>query len=309
MSNLFFFTGLAPAVTAVGCDAQEEVGGHRGDGDHKAHKRDEQVIIQGQSQVAGLEALFSERKEGGTLNFRGAPTLRQLRIRCAALYPVPQPFQQRLHGAAAHPRVTPDLQGHQPWEAFEGFKAQESQAAVAEVQVSEVHEALEGLGVHPPQPGIVAQVDVYQAASLPEHVSWHVAEVVEAQIQVYQALGVEEQARRQLHQRVVPQIQHAELHVACEIARRHRGDAVVGQAEVAGVHRQVWGYGEQPLVAAVHYLVTACTEDWAAGTCFRVHHTSCQEEEDQQQGWVGRPGPGKLYPAVTHRWQLAAAAL
>lgn len=60
MSNLFFFTGLAPAVTAVGCDAQEEVGGHRSDGDHKTHKRDEKVIIQGQSQVAGLEALFSE---------------------------------------------------------------------------------------------------------------------------------------------------------------------------------------------------------------------------------------------------------
>lgn len=60
MSNLFFFIGLAPTVTAVGRDAQEEVGGYRSDGDHKAHKCDEEVIIQGQSQVAGLEALFSE---------------------------------------------------------------------------------------------------------------------------------------------------------------------------------------------------------------------------------------------------------
>lgn len=60
MSNLLFLAGLAPAVTAVGRDAQEEVGGHGSDGDHEAHKGDEEVIIQGQGQVAGLEALFSE---------------------------------------------------------------------------------------------------------------------------------------------------------------------------------------------------------------------------------------------------------
>lgn len=79
-SNLFLFTGLAPTVAAVGCDAQEEVGGHRGNGDHEAHKCDEEVIIQGQSQVTGLEALLSEGEERGTLNFRGAPALSQLRI-------------------------------------------------------------------------------------------------------------------------------------------------------------------------------------------------------------------------------------
>lgn len=59
-SNLFLFTGLAPTVTAVGCDTEEEVGGHGGNGDHEAHKRNEEVIIQGQGQVAGLEALLSE---------------------------------------------------------------------------------------------------------------------------------------------------------------------------------------------------------------------------------------------------------
>lgn len=79
-SNLFLFAGLAPTVAAVGCDAQEEVGGHGCDGDHKTHKRDEEVIIQGQGQVAGFEALLSEGEEGGALNLRGAPTLSQLRI-------------------------------------------------------------------------------------------------------------------------------------------------------------------------------------------------------------------------------------
>lgn len=41
MSDLFLFTGLTPAVAAVGGDAQEEVGGHRGDGDHEAHECNE----------------------------------------------------------------------------------------------------------------------------------------------------------------------------------------------------------------------------------------------------------------------------
>lgn len=79
-SNLFLLAGLAPAVAAVGRDAQEEVGGHGCDGDHEAHKCDEEVIIQGQGQVAGLETLLGEREEWGTLHFRGAPTLSQLRI-------------------------------------------------------------------------------------------------------------------------------------------------------------------------------------------------------------------------------------
>lgn len=172
-----------------------------------------------------------------------------------------------------------------------------------------MHEALEGLGVHPPQPGVVAQVDMHQSVSFPEHVSWHMAEVVVAQIQVRQALGMEKKAWGKLHQGVVAQIQHSEFHVACEIARRHGRNAVVGQAEVAGVHRQVRGYREQPLTTTVHDLVMTCTKDWAAGTGIRVYHPSCQEEEDQQQGWVGRPGPGKLGPGVAHLWQLAAAML
>lgn len=79
-SYLFLFTGFAPTVAAVGCDAQEEVGGHRCDGYHEAHECDEEVIIQGQGQVTSLEALLSEREEWGTLNFRGAPALSQLRI-------------------------------------------------------------------------------------------------------------------------------------------------------------------------------------------------------------------------------------
>lgn len=79
-SNLFLFTGLAPTVAAVGGDAQEEVGGHGGNGDHEAHKRNEEVIIQGQGQMAGLEALLSEGEEWGTLDFRGTPALSQLRI-------------------------------------------------------------------------------------------------------------------------------------------------------------------------------------------------------------------------------------
>lgn len=67
-------------MAAVGCDAQEEVGGHRRDGDHEAHKCNEEVIIQGQGQVAGLEALLSEGEEWGTLNFRGTSAFSQLRI-------------------------------------------------------------------------------------------------------------------------------------------------------------------------------------------------------------------------------------
>lgn len=80
MSNLFLFTGLAPAVAAVGCDAQEEVGGHGCDGDHETHERDEEVIVQGQGQVAGFEALLSEGEEWGALDFGGPPALSQLRI-------------------------------------------------------------------------------------------------------------------------------------------------------------------------------------------------------------------------------------
>lgn len=79
-SNLFLFTGFAPTVAAVGCDAQEEIGGHRCDGYYEAHECNEEVIIQGQGQVTSLEALFSEGEEWGTLNLRGAPALSQLRI-------------------------------------------------------------------------------------------------------------------------------------------------------------------------------------------------------------------------------------
>lgn len=296
-------------MAAVGCDAQEEVGDHGGNGDHEAHKCNEEIIIQGQSQVAGLEALLSEGEEWGTLNFRGPPALSQLRIRRAALDPVPQPLQQGLHGAAAHPGVAADLQGHQPRQALQGLETEEGQAPVAEVQVSELHQALEGLGVHPAQPRVVAQVDVHEAVGFLEHVGRHVAEVVVAQIQVCQALGVEEEARGQLHQGVVTQIQHPELHVAREVAGRHGRDAVVGQAEVASVHRQVWGHGEQPLAAAIHHLVMARTEDRAASAGLRAHGPGCQEEGDQQHSWVGGPRPGQLGPGVTHLRQLATALL
>lgn len=34
---------------------------------------------------------------------------------CTALDPVSQPLQKGLHGAATHPRIAADLQGHQPW--------------------------------------------------------------------------------------------------------------------------------------------------------------------------------------------------
>lgn len=308
-SNLFLFTGLAPTVAAVGCDAQEEVGGHGGNGDHEAHERNEEVIIQGQGQVAGLEALLSEGEEWSALNFRGAPALSQLRIRRAALDPVPQPLQQRLHGAAAHPGVAADLQGHQPRQALEGLEAEEGQAPVAEVQVSELHQALESLGMHPAQPRVVAQVDVHQAVGLLEHIGWHVAEVVVTQIQVCQALGVEKEARGQLHQGVVAQIQHAELHVACEVAGRHGCDSVVSQAEVLGVHWQVRGHGEEPLAAAVHHLVMARTKHGAAGAGVRAHHPGCQEEADQQHGWVGGTRPGQLGPGVTHLRQLTTTVL
>lgn len=67
-------------MTAVGCDAQEEVGGYGSDGDHKTHKGDEKVIVKGQGQMTGLETLLSEREKGGSLDFRGAPALSQLRI-------------------------------------------------------------------------------------------------------------------------------------------------------------------------------------------------------------------------------------
>ena len=79
-SDLLLFAGLAPAVAVVGGDAQEEVGGHGRDGDHEAHEGDEEVIVQGQAQVAGLEALLCEREEGGTLDFRGASALSQLGV-------------------------------------------------------------------------------------------------------------------------------------------------------------------------------------------------------------------------------------
>lgn len=79
-SDLLLFAGLAPAVTAVGRDAQEEVGGHGCDGDHETHEGDEEVIIQGQGQVAGLEALLGQGEEWGALDFWGAPALSQLRI-------------------------------------------------------------------------------------------------------------------------------------------------------------------------------------------------------------------------------------
>lgn len=228
---------------------------------------------------------------------------------CAALDPVPQPLQQRLHGAAAHPRVAADLQGHQPRQALKGLEAEEGQAPEAEVQISELHQALESLGVHPAQPRVVAQVDVHQAMGFLEHIGGHMAEVVVAQIQVGQALGVEEEARRQLRQGVVAQIQNPELHVAREVAGRHGCDAVVSQAEVAGVHWQVWGHGEEPLAAAVHHLVMARTKDGAAGASIRAHHPSCQEEGDQQHGWVGGPRPGQLGPGVTHLRELATAEL
>lgn len=195
----------------------------------------------------------------------GRPVLTARLTRRATLDPVSQPLQQRLHGAAAHPGVAADLQGHQPWQALEGLEAEEGQAPVAEVQVSELHQALEGLGMHPAQPWVVTQVDVHKAVGCLEHIGWHVAEVVVAQVQVCQAFGVEEEARGQLHQGVVAQIQHPELHVAREVAGRHGCDAVVGQAEVAGVLRQVRGHGEQPLAATVHHLVVARTKDGAAG--------------------------------------------
>lgn len=79
-SDLLLFAGFAPAVAAVGGDAQEEVGGHGCDGDHEAHEGDEEVIVQGQGQVAGLEALLCEREEGGALDFRGASALSQLGV-------------------------------------------------------------------------------------------------------------------------------------------------------------------------------------------------------------------------------------
>ena len=79
-SDLLLFAGLAPAVAAVGSDAQEEVGGHGCDGDHETHKGDEEVIVQGQGQVAGLEALLREREERGALDFRGPSALSQLRV-------------------------------------------------------------------------------------------------------------------------------------------------------------------------------------------------------------------------------------
>lgn len=79
-SDLLFLAGLAPAMAAVGGDAQEEVGGHGRDGDHETHEGDEEVIVQGQGQVAGLEALLREREEGGTFDFRGPAALSQLRV-------------------------------------------------------------------------------------------------------------------------------------------------------------------------------------------------------------------------------------
>lgn len=63
---------------------------------------------------------------GGTLPLETLPLMTSpvtSLTRCTALYPIPQPLQQGLHGAAAHPRVTPDLQGYQPREALKGFEA------------------------------------------------------------------------------------------------------------------------------------------------------------------------------------------
>lgn len=58
--NVLVLAGLAPAVAAVGRDAQQEVGGHRGDGDDEADEGDEEIVIEGQRQVAGLEALLRQ---------------------------------------------------------------------------------------------------------------------------------------------------------------------------------------------------------------------------------------------------------
>lgn len=63
------------------------------------------------------------------------------------------------------------------------------------------------------------------------------------------------------------------------------------------------------MAAAVHHMVMACAKDRAAGACVRVHHPSCQEEGDQEHGWVRGPRPGHLGPGVTHLRQLATAVL
>jgi hypothetical protein len=53
----------------------------------------------------------------------------------------------------------------------------------------------------------------------------------------------------------------------------------------------------------------AGTKDWAAVTCIRAHHPGCQQEGDQQHGWLGGPRPGQLGPGITHFRQLATAVL
>lgn len=58
--NILVLAGLAPAVAAVGRDAQQEVGGHRGDGDDEADEGDEEIVVEGQREVAGLEALLGQ---------------------------------------------------------------------------------------------------------------------------------------------------------------------------------------------------------------------------------------------------------
>lgn len=72
---LFIFTRLAPAMATVGSDTQQEVGGNRSDGDHKAHKGNEKIVVQCQGQVAGLEALLRQREQRGSLHFRWLPAL------------------------------------------------------------------------------------------------------------------------------------------------------------------------------------------------------------------------------------------
>ena len=227
----------------------------------------------------------------------------------ATLDAVPQPLEQGLHGAAAHPGVAANLQGHQPGQAFEGLEAEEGQAPEAEVEVPQLRQALEGERVHPAQPWVVAEVDAHEAVCSLEHAGRHVAEVVVAQVQVCQALGMEEEARGQLHQGVVAQAEHTELPVAREVAGRHGGDAVVRQAEVARVHGQLRGDREEPLAAAVHRLIMARTEHRAAGAAIRGNHPSRHKEGHQQQGGPRGPRPGPVGPGIAHLQLRAAVVL
>lgn len=77
---LLILTCLAPTVAAIGSDAQQEVGSNRSNGNHKAHKGNEEIIIQAQGQVASLEALLCQRKQRSTLHFGRLPAFCQLSI-------------------------------------------------------------------------------------------------------------------------------------------------------------------------------------------------------------------------------------